>query len=73
MTYNMKVRAKVRRIGNSLGVIIRAEEAKRQGLSEGDEILIEVERRVSPRDLFGKFKFTKTTQELKDEAREGWG
>ena len=73
MTYNMKVRAKVRRIGNSLGVIIQAEEAKRQGLSEGDEVLLEVERNVSPKDLFGKFRFSKTTQELKDEAREGWG
>lgn len=72
MTYNMKVRAKIRKIGNSLGVIIQADAAREHGLAEGDEVLLEVDTKVSPRGLFGKYAFSKTAQELKDEAREGW-
>jgi len=73
MTYNMKVSARVRRIGGSLGVIIQADEAKQRGLAEGDVVELEIERKTNPRALFGKFTFSKTTQELKDEARAGWG
>lgn len=63
----------MRRIGNSLGVTIRADEAMRQGLSEGDEVVLEIERKVTPKELFGKFRFSKSSQELKDESREAWG
>ncbi len=68
----MKVRAKVRKIGNSLGIIIPADESRLRGLSEGDEVVLEVEKRVDPKQLFGKFKFTRSSQELKDEARAAW-
>lgn len=73
MAYNMKVRAKVRKIGNSLGVIIPRDEATRHGLAEGDAVEIEVERRSSFKELFGSAKFSRSAQKIKDEAREGWG
>ncbi len=60
-------------MGNSLGVIIQADEAKRHGLKEGDVVELEIERKVDPRDLFGKFTFSKSSQELKDESRAAWG
>lgn len=69
----MKVKARVRRIGNSLGIIIPSEEASANGLAEGDSVEIEVSRRASVRELFGTAKFDRTAQEIKDEAREGWG
>ena len=69
----MKVTARVRRLGNSLGVIIQADEAKKHGLAEGDVVELEIERKLDPGRLFGKYTFSKTTQELKDEARAGWG
>ncbi len=73
MAYNMKVRAKVRRIGNSLGVIIPSEEAESNGLAEGDSVEIEVRRRANLKELFGSAKFTRSAQQIKDEARKGWG
>ena len=59
-------------MGNSLGVIIPNKEAMEHGLSEGDEVEIEVERRVNLRELFGTGEFTMTAQQIKDEARRGW-
>ena len=73
MVYYVKVKAKVRRIGNSLGIIIPSEEASENGLSEGDSIEIEVSKRASLKELFGTAHFSKSAQGMKDEAREGWG
>ena len=72
MSYNMKVRAKVRKIGNSLGVIIPSDKAHESGLAEGDSVEIEVSRRASVKELFGAARFGASAQEVKDEARKGW-
>ena len=63
----------MRRIGNSLGLVIPKDEAARHGLVEGDIVDLEVKKRTNLGELFGAFKFSKTAQELKDEARKGWG
>ena len=34
---------------------------------------LEVERRVNLREMFGAFEFSKSSQEMKDEARAEWG
>ncbi len=73
MTSNMKVVAKVRKFGNSLGVVIPSEEATRHGIVVGDEVQLEVEKKTNLRELFGSIKFSKTAQEMKDEDREAWG
>lgn len=73
MSSDMKASARVRKIGNSLGVVIPSEEAKRSGIKEGDVVEIEIQRRVSFKELFGSAKFSKSTDELVKEAREGWG
>jgi len=69
----MKVTAKIRRIGNSLGLIIPKEEVSRKKLKEGDVVEIEVLRRTHMKEMFGSIKFKRSSQELKDEARAGWG
>jgi antitoxin component of MazEF toxin-antitoxin module len=69
----MRVQARVRRIGNSLGVVIPKEEAKLHDLREGDLVAIEIEREAGLDRLFGSLTFSKTTQELKDEMRSDWG
>jgi antitoxin component of MazEF toxin-antitoxin module len=60
-------------MGNSLGLIIPSAEAARQGLTEGDSVEIEIQNRASLRELFGSMRFSRTSQEIKDEARKGWG
>jgi len=68
----MRVRGVVRRIGNSLGLIIPYGEVEDHGIKEGDVVELEIEKRVNLGESFGSLKFSKTSQELKDEARTGW-
>lgn len=49
-------RAKVRRIGNSLGVIIPKQEAQRQGLHEGDEVDLSVRKARGLADVWGSMR-----------------
>jgi len=67
------LQAVVKRIGNSLGVLIPREVVERTGIREGDTVEIEVTRRVNLREMFGAVRFSKSSQELKDELREEWG
>jgi len=69
----LRVRGVVRRIGNSLGLIIPWEEVQKHKIKEGDVVELEVERRVNIREMFGAFEFSKSSQEMKDEARAEWG
>lgn len=49
-------RATVRRIGNSLGVVIPKEEAERQGLHEGDEVDLDVRKARTLADVWGALR-----------------
>lgn len=69
----MRVKGRVRRVGNSLGIVIPKEEVKRHGINEGYVVELEVERKTNLKELFGSLKFSKETQELKEEAKRGWG
>ena len=69
----MKVSARIRRIGNSLGIIIPREEVDMGKIKEGDLVEVEVLRRINLKEMFGSVKFRKTAQELKDEMRREWG
>ena len=69
----MRLRAKIRRVGNSLTVTIPSEEAKAHKLSEGDVVELEIEKKVNIQDLFGSLKSRKSSQQAKNEARAGWG
>ena len=69
----MKVSARIRKIGNSLGIIIPREEVDMGKIKEGDLVEVEVLRRINLKEMFGSMKFRKTAQELKDEMRSEWG
>ena len=49
-------RARIRRIGNSLGVVIPKEEADRQGLTDGDEVELEVRKARTIGDVWGALR-----------------
>ncbi|MHB2036794.1 MAG: AbrB/MazE/SpoVT family DNA-binding domain-containing protein [Nitrososphaerales archaeon] len=68
----MRISAKVRRVGNSLGVVIPSEEAKAYKINEGDVVEIEIQKKVNLQDLFGSLKPRKSSQKAKDEARSDW-
>jgi antitoxin component of MazEF toxin-antitoxin module len=69
----MEIISKVRRVGNSLSIIIPTEAAKAHQISEGDIVQVEIKRRINIKDLFGSVNFNKSAQEMKDEDKRGWG
>jgi antitoxin component of MazEF toxin-antitoxin module len=63
---------KVRRWGNSLGVVLPKELVESERIRENENVSIEVKKETSIKDLFGSVRFRKTAQEIKDDARKGW-
>ncbi len=64
---------KARKWGSSLGIVIPNELVQEERLHEGDEIILEIKRRKTIRDLFGSSKNLKIdSQKMKDELRKEW-
>ena len=58
--------------GSSIGVILPREIVEKQGIREGDEIIINVFKKGNLKDVFGKLKTRMPGQKFKDIARKGW-
>src|SRR5438445_3926800 len=67
----MQVKAKLRRWGNSYGVVLPKDVMEKEGLKEGDEVDMSVRRASVIRRLFGRYPF-KDLQFEKNEMRKGW-
>ncbi len=69
--YMTEFRGKVKKWGNSLGVIIPKEIIKEKKWKENDEVtLVSVENTPFLKQFFGKAKnWKKSTQQIKDELR----
>lgn len=65
------MRAKVKKWGNSLGLIIPADLATKQGLKEGDEVEYQLRKCDEVKELFGKYPMD-DIQKIKDELRREW-
>ena len=63
---------KVRRIGNSLGVIFPSELVKEKKLKENERVFVNVAKKGDLSKLFGSLKFKESAQQIKDEIRKGW-
>lgn len=70
----MEIKATAKRWGSSIGVIIPKEIIDARKIKENDKITIEIKTRPLAGALFGfgKGRFKKTAQEIKDDMREGW-
>ncbi|MEX0920289.1 MAG: hypothetical protein WDZ69_01760 [Candidatus Pacearchaeota archaeon] len=71
----MELKTKIRKMGNSFGIIIPAEEVRNKGFTEGEDISVIIEgkgwtvkeiMREARRQKLGE-KFKKSTQEIMDE------
>ena len=67
----MKGKAKLKRWGNSYGVVVPKEVVEKEGLKEGEVVEISVRKASDIRRLFGKYPF-KDLQFEKEEMRKGW-
>jgi len=64
-----EITAKVRRWGNSYGIIISSDVIKNKGIREGEEVdAILIKKSNVLRKTFGKVKFKKTTEQMMRET-----
>ncbi|HIG94133.1 MAG: hypothetical protein QT05_C0048G0050 [archaeon GW2011_AR13] len=70
----MVIKVKVKKWGNSIGIILPKELVKKEDLKENDEIRINLVYDADLSNVYGslKGKLKKSGQKLKDEARKGW-
>ena len=69
----MQAKAKLKKWGSSLGLIVPAEIVKKEDLREGEEIVVDIRKRKTLEDIFGSLKDWKIdSQKMKDEARRDW-
>jgi len=64
--------AKVRKWGNSLGIVLPAEFVSSQGLRENDVIYVQIVKKANLEKSFGILKTKMTGQQFKDMVRKGW-
>lgn len=71
----MELKAKARRWGSSLGIILPKGVVETHRIREDDEIVVEIKKQTLAKELFGKYPRAsrKTAQEIKDDMRAGWG
>ncbi len=63
---------KVRKIGNSLGVIFPGEMVKARNLKENEKVFVSVAKKGDLSKFFGSLKIKESGQKIKDEMRRGW-
>ncbi|MBI4895244.1 MAG: hypothetical protein HY831_01995 [Candidatus Aenigmarchaeota archaeon] len=63
---------KIRKIGNSLGVIFPSDFVKERKLHENERVAVNVIKKGDLTKLFGSMKFKESAQKIKDDARRGW-
>ncbi len=70
----MEIKTIARKWGNSIAIILPKTVVDENKISEDEEITIEIKKRPTTGDFFGKFprKSKKTAQQIKDELRRGW-
>ena len=67
------VHVKVKKLGNRYGIILPMDLVKEKGFAENEVVDVEIKKKnESLRRLFGTLKWTKATQEIKEELRAGW-
>ena len=71
----MEIKTIAKKWGSSIGIILPKSIIEANRIREHDEIVIEIKKKTLAGEMFGKFPrlSKKSGQELKDEARRGWG
>jgi len=63
---------KIRKWGNSYGVLLAKDELAKYGISEKDTVIVSLKKKTGLEELFGIMKTKKSTEELMKEIREGY-
>jgi antitoxin component of MazEF toxin-antitoxin module len=70
----MAIQTKIRRWGNSFGVVIPARALREKDLEEGTEVIVEIDKKSRLKEIFGSLRGWKIdAQKFKDDLRkEEW-
>jgi len=65
----IEIKTKIRKWGNSFGVVIPKKEIKKVEVGEGEDVFVFIKKEGNDglRDTFGKFKFRKSTDKIMEE------
>jgi len=73
----IEIKARTKEWGNSIGVIIPKEAIVKEGIKPNQEIVLQIHTKpiTQGKDIFGKWKFKKPTEQLLKEVRKefDWG
>ena len=68
----MALQARVRKWGNSMGIVFPKEFVEENDLKINQKVLVSVVKEADLSGIYGTLKPKRTAQEFKDLAREGW-
>ncbi|MFH1073314.1 MAG: hypothetical protein V1743_07845 [Nanoarchaeota archaeon] len=63
---------KIRKWGNSYGILLAKDELVEYGIHENETITVQLDKQPNLHGLFGKFKFKKSTEKIMKEIDEGY-
>lgn len=67
----MQIKSKLKKWGNSYGIIVSKDIVEKEGLKEGEVVEISVRKTRDVKRLFGRYKFG-NLQAQKEAMRKGW-
>lgn len=68
----MEIKTEVRKVGNSLGLIIPSSEARKGGIAYKDKVMVRIMPMGEKSRFFGAAKGLPSGQKIKDEERKNW-
>ncbi|MAE13175.1 hypothetical protein CMO92_01300 [Candidatus Woesearchaeota archaeon] len=68
----MAFKGKIKKWGNSYGILITKTEMKKKKLHENQDVLVHIKKQPQIAELFGIAEFKKTTEQLMKEIKEGY-
>lgn len=66
------MQGKIKKWGNSYGVLISKEEVGKRNIEEGEEVSIEIKKKYDLSPLFGFCKFKRPIKEIMADIKEGY-
>ncbi len=68
----MAFETKVKRWGNSIGIIIPNEFVENENIKENDKIIVNIVKEADLSDIFGSLNRKLSGQKFKDFVKQGW-
>ena len=69
----METISKIRKWGNSFGVLVPKELIRKENFKVNEEVVVKVEKKTDISKVFGILRTERTTKDLMREIREGYG